>query len=880
MRSQATPANSTRKAVSILVVVALGGAIVLPALLFTVSLFGASIFRAAAVLERVPTDQWPAAVVAFVILVGAGALVHMTLSRIARATWRAVVAGVPAWLCMSPRSKQRMWALVALVILMVLAGRVHADPGAPTTPSQLMNAAANGGRDQSIQILTGALGDFFAHPLSQVGGPSTILGTMFVIFNGSIFAVAGIWGTWNIARGVISTAHEGQVLGQKLSAVWLPIRMVTGIVGVAPVFGGFSLFQVVVVLCATLGIGMANLIWSGAVSSLDQFQSLVSPPVGKVIISNTLHESAIALFRIHLCEVANRADQQAREQQGILTSPNEVIESHEGPWNLPGGDPSLLASVQVGSNLNPTSCGRVNLYRTDGAARSADSVWFRNQAVDYTQIASAVQQASASAFHAVDGMAAQLSADWFQALQAWRNQGSGPMPLPPLTQLHASAESANGTINQAVQDANNLGSGAISEQAKGAMLNAGWIGAGAWYSTFAEASAAMREAAQSTHVTTSPPEPQPADTIAERTMLSFDQATALLEKESAAASGSPSTAPNGKAVGEGDSAWDKVKSLICGRFVGYTPTGNCSIGQALVAKALPAGDAGLIDPITTIKNMGDAALGLSESLMVGAAWLTGADESLIGSMAERTVSSVGLFTPGGAAATVAVGFVKVAIGVLPTAAMGLMALAVAMSVWVPLIPWLTWTGALTQYFVVLIEGLIAAPLGALAHMEAEGEGMGQRTERLYLFFLNALARPACMLFGFMMAATLLTLLGTLVAHQFLPAMANAQGNSLTGLASVIGYLVVFWLVVWSMTQSLFNMTMLLPDQVLGYLGTSHTSDLGRGNEEHGRTVFMGSLKSSSHPVAAAARPALSNRDSRPQSPASPQQGESSGRSRT
>ena len=101
-------------------------------------------------------------------------------------------------------------------------------------------------------------------------------------FNGGIFLVSVLWGSYNVGRGIVGTAQEGAVLGNKMSTVWLPIRMVTGIAGVVPVFAGFNLAQVVHVLTTGIGIGLANMMFLGAINLAgSQFQSMFHPETAR-----------------------------------------------------------------------------------------------------------------------------------------------------------------------------------------------------------------------------------------------------------------------------------------------------------------------------------------------------------------------------------------------------------------------------------------------------------------------------------------------------------------------------------------------------------------------------------------------------------------------
>ncbi|MFP5445662.1 MAG: DotA/TraY family protein, partial [Betaproteobacteria bacterium] len=168
----------------------------------------------------------------------------------------------------------------------------------------------------------------------------------------------------------------------------------------------------------------------------------------------------------------------------------------------------------------------------------------------------------------------------------------------------------------------------------------------------------------------------------------------------------------------------------------------------------------------------------------------------------------------------------------------LFAVGALMSLYFPFIPFIAWMGGLVQYVTIFFEGLVAAPIWAFAHLDVEGEGMGQRAERGYIFILNMLFRPFLMILGFVLAAGLLVVLGTLQMVLFMPAMANVQGNSLTGAASILILLGIFCMLNITLIHGLFNMVTLIPDQVLGWVGNMGNTQLGKEVEEKAHQMFV------------------------------------------
>lgn len=89
--------------------------------------------------------------------------------------------------------------------------------------------------DWSMKLWESLFGDFASHPLTNIGAPTTLLGTLFVTFNVAISAVGLAWLSYGVLTSVVGTANDGQALGQRINTVWYPIRVITGISGMTPI---------------------------------------------------------------------------------------------------------------------------------------------------------------------------------------------------------------------------------------------------------------------------------------------------------------------------------------------------------------------------------------------------------------------------------------------------------------------------------------------------------------------------------------------------------------------------------------------------------------------------------------------------------------------
>lgn len=749
------------------------------------------------------------------------------------------------------------FAAFLLVACLLVATSGHAQPtsAAPSSVDQIMKASKAG--DESVSMLNGTIGgNFFVSPFSAVGGTSTLLGAMLLVFNGAIFLVAVTWGTYNLLRAVIGTAQDGEVLGKQMSTVWMPIRMVTGIVGIVPVFGGFNLAQVVYVVVTALGIGIANLMFQAAITATSGFSTLLSPMMVSPNISNDYRKMVHGLFATEVCYLAKRSEEQAAvDGQALLMDVDRIGAQPMKPGS--GASNLILVPntlVKYGTPKNPTLCGHVALLAKPGQNTGSSKVLgfatgYENPAIDYAKIESVVRDGYAAAHQElVQLVRVEAQTWWQQRLAAQSQQGASP-PQVPLDKLDGLARSYGASAQKAATEAAKAADQtAIQKSVQTKMEQGGWITLGSWHSAFTQANTAVVDAVSAISTEVAPP--ALGNDLKSSSLV--DEAMDALAK-SAQTAAQQSTAGRDKDDGVG-----VISQMICDSLSISNAVGSCSLGQAAVRAAIGGAAAGtgggqLIDPIVMFKNMGDWMMTAG-----GVGLLSSAGLSVFGEGAAAVASKVAGFVPGASviasSAERAGAVVGKLAGFLMMIAGTMIFIGGVMSVYIPLVPFLTWMGGLIQYFVIFFEGMAAMTLAALAHMDSQGEGMGQRAEPGYIFMLNMLARPGLMVLGFIAASGACIALGSIQAKMFLPAIANSQGNSVTGLFSFIFLIVIFLILNWTLIQGLFNMIFLLPDNVIGIIGRSGGAELGKEVEGKAYNLMVGFARNvSNSSVGAVAR---------------------------
>ncbi|EBG1619421.1 hypothetical protein FH532_24215, partial [Salmonella enterica] len=248
-----------------------------------------------------------------------------------------------------------------------------------------------------------------------------------------------------------------------------------------------------------------------------------------------------------------------------------------------------------------------------------------------------------------------------------------------------------------------------------------------------------------------------------------------------------------------------------------------SFGQSITTSLInqSQNDSGQVNPIISMKNLGDNLIGAAEASLatyVGVkAFIAGANESVLGTIANK-LGGIG-------AALKSVGdtldpYVAISLVMLIGA-------GISLSIYIPLMPFLIWTAACINYLIIIGEGIFASALWAFTHLLGNGEGMGQKTSHGYIFLLNLMFRPILMVGGFLLGGGIVTIGGTILNKAIPAAMANAQFDSMTGIVTIIGYLIVYCSTAITIVSLSFSLINIVPDQVINWVGGHVASTLGR-----------------------------------------------------
>lgn len=671
--------------------------------------------------------------------------------------------------------------------------------------------------DLATRVMEGLLGESYTSPLTVGLTSNTIFGAIFLVFNVIVFAIGTVYASYGVISSIVQTAHEGVVLGKRMSAIWMPIRMVTGIGGLVPAFGGFSLSQVSMLLATSLGISFANFAYDKALDAASTTSTLTNPSISRTDPTTDGPAIASALFKQARCELAEARKAADHAAQGITVADGDKL------MPVPFGEISRMGTTvgrALGNKSDPQFCYAVGIKRktylfglVDETGRSGSSaLGFRSGAVNYKAINDQAWNGYASNFPELVQRVKRIATSYENAVAA----KTGAVAFPD-DEIRAAGIWYTGAVQGFKTD-----QVTINQEALANMRKYGFFGAGSFYSTHAEVNAAVMQASNVTEFQVFPPRRINPATSGE---YDFNYG----DPDSSVGAGTPGKPAQGFCI------------------IGENATGNCSIGQKIIGYVIDAGTTGaggagtVVDPIIAMKNIGDYLMTIGDALLAAYALGTSAKVAALAVGAASAAATV--FSGGTAAPVMAVpafvsGLVLSLGPMLPYAGAAFLTVGALCAIYIPMVPFLNWVSALVQYLCIVVESFAAAPLWAFAHLQAEGEGMGQKTERGYLYWLNLLFRPILMVVAFFAASSLVILLGSIVFQMYLPTVAAAQGNSITGIFSVIGFIFIFFVVMNTVIQGLFHLTSELADDAIGWVGGIGRQNIGKDTEGKVNNLFV------------------------------------------
>ncbi|ELQ8240958.1 DotA/TraY family protein [Escherichia coli] len=678
---------------------------------------------------------------------------------------------------------------------------------ASVTYQDIVSAATNPD-DLSRQALVTIFGDVVTNPLST--SAPTLIGSMFGAFNSIIAVLAVVWFMFIGIRHVVRSGHQGQVFSTGRDVVGT-LSVVAGFLMIVPTGNGWSLAQLIMLWGASImGVGSANVMVQLAADNIANGYSMTVQPV-----QASTRTAARGIFEMELCKHAINAG---------LNDFNQIFKSSTSPMeeknNTAGGN--YTVTVSNGSGI----CGTASLsVEGNGTTDQSTIGKFFNpfSKNEYSGVISAQRAAMDNMISDMDNAASEFVTTFLEK----RNSDNGTLP-----DIETRIQRAADEYERAVQKSLPIDNGEQSrkEALKSYLTTYGWVTLGAWYQTFATANQRLAELADRAPAVTS------MSSLGE--VGDTDLFSAVMGAYKTQLQNTTYTPPLGTVTSANEQRMANAqdpKSALSEMMSFFVYRTNW-IATEISGTGTTSDQ---VNPLIKMKNIGDYTLGTTEILWSGYTTVrvlaTVGDNSIFGKVAN-------LFSG------LPEGFVALLDAAAPPIYFLLFLLFCAgfsLSIYLPFIPFIFWMTGIGNWIVSVLIGCTAGPLWAATHL-GTSEDRGSRAAYGYIYLIDSMIRPPIMVFGFFFASVAIIAVGTILNALFGAALVNVQFNSLTGIFSLAGFLLIYARICTTTVAAIFALQAYLPDHVINFLGGREGANTLGSMANSVKEIFIGGSRNIRH----------------------------------
>lgn len=661
-----------------------------------------------------------------------------------------------------------------------------------------INSAATRSSDLSRQMLVMVFGDVVNNPLQPAN--VSFIGQLYGVFNGIIAGLAFIWFMGVTLRATVLTGNRGKVFGRG-TTMMAPVSSLAGFMALVPTPSGWSISNLAFLWMASImGVGSANLLTDKAADTIMDGQSMIMQPVSGETIT-----AARGIFDMYLCKAALNTEQSQMHQYGSSSTPPMAVERSSDGKEI---------RVTNGSAI----CGSAKLPEA-----TESGSWFSfNVPIN----SGPLENAQNAAFTTINSTLSNGAENFVNAWLSYQDGSQSQLPDVE-SEIQQAARSYEDTINAATATTNNEGS--IRGELANYLKQSGWISLGAWYQSFATANQKLNSLANQSPIVTGP------SSIGEVGVgrLQEEIKTALLAQRK----NSTFTPPLGSANTPGNDNLDDVQSANSAILKILPFFSGQRFSNFIIQSVMTSGDtdsSSQVNPLLKMKGVGDYTLGAAETTFAVFA-STKAIVDWASADGNGWAKIINTVSGAGYIAKSVIGSIAPIVYFILFI---LLSVGFSLSIFLPFIPLIYWITACTSWLGSVLIGTTAGSLWAATHIGTE-EDKGSRANYGYIFLIDAAIRPSLMVFGFFFASLVVVAIGTLLNILILPALANVQADSITGMTSIIGILMIYARLCTTLVSSAFSLQVYLPDYVIAWLGGREAAQMMKGAVESTRNMFAG-----------------------------------------
>ena len=687
------------------------------------------------------------------------------LSEARHKNWKSFVRKAPA-----------LFAVLGLVFFSVLSAMtfltILAIPEAQAQELDVFFGDTGNARD----LISAIFGDTFSGS-GNGGDPASnvfqgTLSNMLLIYNAGMMVVALIIMIYQGIFIFIATAEDkdGDVDSQKLSPGWFAIR--TGLVFalLAPLPGsGFSGGQQIIIGLGSVGSSLATRAWGTfAESTVAQGRPISTPTpptelddlVGKILIIEACTASANAMAAI-----AGDSPYIVPKQKNIIDLPNikQIAINYDG---------------RTGA-LDKLACGQIKFP-------------YVNQNQD--PIATPIIKAQLDAYRATSPEIIKLASELSNHFIPGSPTYGTPMPDPGREiEVRGLVRTWHQNLLNAIAEAKQVNETELNEAVSEQIQTQGWVAAGSWFLTIANANGEFIDAAAALPTITLP----------------------VKEVEN--------QIPVTKSVLDGLNIWwdgKRTDQSFASSLQRISTSSNG--GSDVMATIMEFIDlAALVEKFQT-----DSAMPLSDLSAMGHtlvyAALTG-----FGALGAASVASLG--TAGTLLNYVGLGLLTI---LVPGA---------ILAYWLPILPFIRFLFGILGWLLNLLEAVILAPLFLISHLSTESRGLYTPATRPgYQLLMQLVLRPVLMIFGLLAGLLIFNAIMALFNTLFYATIIGANNGSFSGPISLIVYIMIYCTTAYGMANASFKAIDMLPNRVMAWIGGQGQSEADvTGDVKQGITTGSG-----------------------------------------
>ena len=656
--------------------------------------------------------------------------------------------------------------------------------------AQTLDPALFAEEDRGTRKLLGFLGDI------GTGSASPVLGRMLFVFNAGVMLLAGFLLVWHTVAGTVDTAREGRWgFGG-----WEILRIVAAVALMAPMPGGMSGAQHVVIGLARLGGDFANAVWEPfSVETLGKGRAVVPWPregAWRTVIARTL----VAETCMYVANAEARAAGDApyvvvRTAREVRVGSDWVETDPQMPaqkkrrlrrkLNRQAGTAAAEALHYDGNGrgMPRDICGMVRFVGLDDgggrgiAARGHRDAWL-------------------AARPAIADAARELG-DLFLA---GTPTSGDPLPgVGGVLDAYGVAGTYRAIVELRVKEAGDAEREALREAVLRDAREISWLAAASFVNTLAASAAQIQLAAHNVPRAglASPDELARWSRRAEGAVRALIRGLARDSGYEAIPLASATGIAGGlaRSVGRGGSLLDRIMNFIDVEAVLVADSGNplldlASTGFALMYSAIAA--MGAFAGVSVGSNFAEAIPVVGKGLDVFEAGWQVMD---------------GLVTP--------------AIGILIVA-------GAVLAYVLPAIPFIRFLFGILAWLLAVIEALLAVTVFCAAHVtRGEGDRLAvSATRHGWLFLPGLILRPALMLFGLAIGYFAFATMIEIFNAVWIPRMVDANAASGLGPVDFIAMIAIYITVAYGLLNASFKLIDILPTAVLAWIGGQGGGDAG------------------------------------------------------